>query len=141
MKKIIPIFVALILVVGGGAFYGGMLYGKSQNTRLGFPSGDVATNFQGARTNKTGATGAGAGFLSGEIITKDEQSLILKMTDGSSKIIFYSDTTQISKMATGTADDFAIGTSVNVSGTTNSDGSVTAQSVQIRPDSKDKTGL
>jgi len=73
----------------------------------------------------------GAGFLSGEVITKDEQNLTLKMPDGSSKIIFFSQSTEVSKMAEGTIDDVEVGKQVMVSGSQNSDGSYTAKTIQL----------
>ncbi|MCX6722432.1 MAG: DUF5666 domain-containing protein [Candidatus Staskawiczbacteria bacterium] len=115
----------IIIIVIGGAFYGGMIYGKSQTPRGNFPGG----NFQ-TRINR----GNGGNFISGNIISKDNSSITLQIpNNGGSKIIFYSGTTQINKSASGTADDLATGTSVSITGTTNSDGSVTAQSIQIRP--------
>lgn len=129
MKKIQSIVIAavVLLVVAGGAFYGGMLYGKSQNIRPGANGGSFQT-----RINRAGANGSS--FISGNIIAKDSSSITLQMPAGQgSKIIFYSDATQISKFAAGTADDLANGTMVSVTGTTNSNGSITAQSIQIRP--------
>lgn len=127
--SLIVVVIIVLLVVGSGAFYGGMVYGKSQNARS-FSS----TNFQGVRNGtRTGGT-VGAGFISGDIISKDNTSITLQLpNNGGSKIIFYSDATQISKFASGTSADFVTGTAVNITGTTNSDGSVIAQSVQIRP--------
>jgi hypothetical protein len=117
--------VVIVIIVAGGSFYGGMIYGKSQNPKPGSGSGTFQT-----RINRAG----GGGFISGSILSKDASSITLQLQNGSgSKIIFYSDTTQINKQALGTATDLATGTSVSVVGTTNSDGSVTAQSIQIRP--------
>lgn len=133
MKKTssIIIIIVVLLVVGGGAFYGGMIYGKSQNVRPTFSFGPGG-NFQGMRGNRTGANGSN--FISGNILSKDSNSITLQLpNNGGSKIIFYSGTTQISKMASGTADDLTTGTSISVNGTTNSDGTLTAQSIQIRP--------
>jgi hypothetical protein len=130
MKKIslIVIVIIILLAVGGGAFYGGMLYGKSQNTRAGFAGGSFQT-----RINRTGTNGSN--FITGNIISKDSTSITLQLPTGNgSKIIFYSNTTQIAKTTTGTSDDLTTGTVVSVTGTTNSDGSITAQSIQIRPE-------
>jgi len=128
-KKIIIILVIALAIIGAGAFYSGMSYEKSQAPKFGFPGG---ANFQAMKTNRTGATGAN--FISGNVISKDDVSITLQIpNNGGSKIIFYSDATQISKMASGTVADLVTDTSVSVTGTTNSDGSVTAQSIQIRP--------
>jgi len=129
MNKTSKIIVAIIvlLVIAGGSFYGGMIYGKSQNIRS-FPNG----NFQGMRGNRTNSNGTN--FISGNIIFKDSSSITLQLPNNNgSKIIFYSSTTQINKFASGTADDLTTGTTVSIIGTTNSDGSLTAQSIQIRP--------
>jgi hypothetical protein len=125
-KKIIIIAAVALIVVGGGAFYGGMLYGKKQAKSSGFAGG----NFQ-TRINRPGTSGSN--FISGDIISKDDTSITLKMQNNGSRIIFYSDATQINKFAAGTPADLSTGTSVSVTGTANSDGSVTAQSIQIRP--------
>ena len=130
MKKNILVInsIIVLIVVGGGSFYGGMVYGKSQNTRAAFGTG----NFAAMRGTRTGT--AGASLTAGSIIAKDSNSITLQLpNNGGSKIIFYSGSTQIGKFTTGTADDLTTGTSVSVTGTTNSDGSITAQNIQIRP--------
>lgn len=128
MKKNILVISAIIVLVavGGGAFYGGMLYGKGQARPAGFTGG----NFQ-TRVNRPGSNGSN--FISGNIISKDNTSITVQLPNNGSKIIFYSDATQINKSATGTSADLSTGTLVSVTGTTNSDGSITAQSIQIRP--------
>ena len=73
----------------------------------------------------------GAGFLSGGVIAKDEKSLTLKLPDGSTKIIFLSSSTQISKTAEGTIDDIEIGKEIMVTGSQNSDGSYTVKTIQL----------
>jgi len=132
MKKIIPIIVILILVVGGGAFYGGMKYAQSKS-----PSRQAFQNLSSEQRQQLsqGRTGGGTGanFLSGEVIAKDEQSLTLKMPDGGSKIVFFSDSTQISKTTKGSIDDVEIGKQLIASGEQNSDGSYTAKTIQLSP--------
>ena len=141
MKKLLPIIIAII-IVGGGIFYGGMKYGEVKSP-LGQFSGQNFQNlseeerqqlFQGnmAGSAQRGITrGAEAGFLTGEIINKDEQSLTLKIPDGGSKIIFFSDSTQISKTTEGSINDVEIGKQITVNGDQNSDGSYTAKTIQL----------
>jgi len=132
MNKLIITIVAL-LIISGGAFYGGMKYGqaKSNFSRQNFQNLSEAERQQ--LFQRGVGMRQGAGFLSGEVITKDEQNLTLKMPDGSSKIIFFSQSTEVSKMAEGTIDDVEVGKQVMVSGSQNSDGSYTAKTIQLSP--------
>jgi len=66
-------------------------------------------------------------------IAKDAASVTIKLRDGGSKIIFLSDQTPVLKSATGTSDDLTVGSNVTVSGKPNQDGSISAESIQIRP--------
>lgn len=75
----------------------------------------------------------GGGFTSGEVIAKDATSLTVKAPDGSSKIVLVASSTQVTTSGSGNIDDVAIGTTVLVTGLVNSDQSVTAQNIQIRP--------
>lgn len=128
MKKIIPIIIILIIVVGGGAFYGGMKYQQSKGPLTKLSPEQRQRFFQQGAGQKVGRD-----FLSGEVITKDEQSFTLKMPDGSSKIVFFSDSTQIFKTTEGKIGDIEIGKQIMVSGSQNSDGSYTAKTIQISP--------
>lgn len=78
-------------------------------------------------------------FINGEIIAKDDKSITIKLRDGGSRIIFYSATTEISKFVSGTADDLIIGKNITVIGKTNSDNSITAQTIQLRPNIQNPT--
>ncbi len=135
MKKFLPIVIVAV-VVGAAAFYGGMVYGKGSQTasvrgNFGGPQG-TASGTSGFRTGGRNG-GANGGFTGGEIIAKDASSITVKLQDGSSKIVFLSGTTPIMKSAQGSLSDLVVGSEVAVTGSTNSDGSITAQSVQIRP--------
>ena len=104
----------------------------------------VGTRYAGntipSRASVTGAFGGGTrtganrgGLVNGEIIAKDDHSITIKMQDGSTKIVFISNSTQVSKSVSGTLTDLANQVNVTANGTPNSDGSVTAQFIQIRP--------
>lgn len=128
MKKLIIFSAILIIAVGGGAFYGGMKYQESKN-----PSFPNLTQAQRQQFSERGIErGMGPGFLSGELIDKDENSLTLKMPDGSSRIVFFSESAEISKMTQGTFNDIEIGKQITVSVDQNSDATYTAKTIQIR---------
>jgi len=134
-KKLLPC-VIIIIVIGGLAFYAGIKYSgsqslNSQNSAIGrqaFQQGSgAAANGLLARRS-----GSGGGFTTGQVISKDANSITVQLSNnGGSKIVFFSDTTQISKYATSTIDQLKTGDQVVVSGSANSDGSITAQSIQL----------
>jgi hypothetical protein len=126
MKKLIPI-ILIVIVVGLGAFWGGMKYGQSKSGpgRLGQPN-EAGMGFKNMKNGQNG------GFTGGEIISMDDQSMTVKIQDGGSKIVFFSDSAKITKSTDGTIDDLKIGENIIVTGETNQDGSVTAQTIQIR---------
>jgi len=129
-KQIFSIFI-LILIVGSAAFYGGMKYqqNKISSQRLSFQNLSPEQRQQFAQ--RTGRTGSN--FLSGEVISKDEKSLTIKLLDGSTKIVFFSGATEISKSAEGSIEDIEIGKQIVVNGDQNSDGSYTAKTIQLSP--------
>src|SRR3989338_2216675 len=149
MNKLIAIVIATAVVVGGGAFFGGMKYAESKSPRGRVSQADLqnlspeerqqrlqelgANAGAGFRGGAGGGQRGGSGFTAGEIISKDDKSITVKLSDGGSKIVFLSDSTTVSKMTDGTKSDLEIGKQVTVNGSTNSDGSVTAQSIQLRP--------
>jgi len=136
MKKCIAPFILGVILVGVGSFYGGMTYAKSATS---FPT-DFAGgpgNFPGGVGNAAGRMGggmrSGGGFASGEVLSVDDQSVTVKLPDGGSKIVFFSNSTEITKSVTGAASDVSVGGQVISTGTTNADGSITATTIQIRP--------
>ncbi|MFA5129035.1 MAG: hypothetical protein WC445_03680 [Patescibacteria group bacterium] len=140
MKKFLPIFIAIVIIVGGAAFYGGMKYGESKRSigvREGFSDfGKVSFGDRQGFAGEAGALGGkniGANFVSGEIISKDDKSLTVKLPDGGSKIIFFSDATKITKTAEGAMEDLKVGENVMANGTANDGGSITAETIQLRP--------
>ncbi|KKU05962.1 MAG: hypothetical protein UX07_C0011G0003 [Parcubacteria group bacterium GW2011_GWA2_45_30] len=146
-KTLLLSIMAVVVVVGGGAFYGGMKYAQSRNPRGQFSRADLqnlsseerqqrlqelgVNGGAGFRGGAGGGQRGGGGFTSGEIISKDDKSVTIKLRDGGSKIIFFSDSTEISKSAEGTSSDLEVGKSITVNGVANSDGSVTAETIQL----------
>jgi hypothetical protein len=132
-KKIGLIVAGIVVLIG--VFYGGMFYGKSQGNSRG-PEG-FSANMQNRDVQLGGIAGGknqmgGGGFTSGEVVSKDDKSITMKLADGGSKIIFLDNNTKVSKTVNGKTADLTIGEQVSITGTANSDGSITAQSVQIR---------
>ena len=111
----------------GGSFYGGMTYAKSQT-----PARPTAGQFGAGRTGFARG-GAGGGATAGQIVTADSTSMTVKLASGSTQLVLLGSSTTIAKSVAGTQSDLTPGTTVIVTGTSNSDGSITANSIQIRP--------
>ncbi len=131
MKKNLIITIILCIVVGGVSFYGGMLYGMKKNSNVRQAGNFNRANFNSGQT--PGSRQGAGGFINGEILSKDAQSITMKLRDGGSKIILLSSSTTVSKMADASLEDLAAGNNIMVIGTTNSDGSVSAKGIQLSP--------
>jgi hypothetical protein len=137
MKKQIITTIVVATAVGALSFFAGMKYQtkkltNSQNSNQQNFGQLRGQNAGGQNTRRMSANG-GAGFANGEILSKDEKSITVKLRDGGSKIVFLSNTTAIGKTTEGDKEDLEIGKQVVINGTTNPDGSLTAQNIQIRP--------
>ncbi|MFA5991303.1 MAG: DUF5666 domain-containing protein [Candidatus Doudnabacteria bacterium] len=144
-KKHIGIVAVIVIVAAGGGFFGGMKYAQSKSSIKpgSFAAGQGRTGmFQQGNggSNVARRTNSGGQFVNGQVLSKDEKSVTVKVGDTGSKIIFYSSSTSIGKTTSGTAEDIAVGSEVMVSGTSNSDGSITAQNIQIRPNTPQTMG-
>jgi hypothetical protein len=129
--------IILLLIVAGGGFFGGMKYQQSQTLS---PKTQMAGQFGQNRAGGTNrAGGARGGQVLGTILSIDSKSMTVQMPDGSSKIVILSATTSINQAAVATVNDLKVGTKVSAFGTPNTDGSVTAQNIQINPIMRDIT--
>ena len=144
-SKTIGIIIGVAIIVGGGAFWGGMKYQQSQTPARG--AGQF-TGAQGANRGFRGAQNGGGAF--GKIISKDENSVTIELNApnassttpavSGSKIVLYNNSTEIGKTVSGSANDLMVGQNVSVNGTANSDGSITAEMIQIRPANSPRPG-
>ncbi len=121
-KNIIIAAVAALLIGAGLGFFGGMKYQQSKT-----PAGRSGMFQRGS----AGIRNSMGMAVRGQIISADTSSITVKLPDGSTKIVILSSTTMIGKTTTGNASDLTNGVNVIVFGNTNSDGSVTAQNVQV----------
>jgi hypothetical protein len=147
-KKTFPtmtvVFSIISLVVGLtiGIFYQKSktpTFGNGQfqmGTAAGRNAGTGASGNAGQRNRAQGAGAAGAaGFRQtvGDIISADDKSITIKMSDGSSKIVLISDTTTINQSAAATKADLKVGAKVAVLGNQNTDGSITGKTINLNP--------
>ena len=127
MKNLKILAVALLIVGLGAGFFGGMQYQKSQSPKIG----------QERTFNRQNGSNRP---VTGDIISSDNNGITVKMTVGSSKIVLVSGSTMINKTNPATKSDLAVGQKVLVMGTANSDGSVTAQNIQLNPQIREVRG-
>ena len=139
-KKHIIIWVIIVVVVAVGSFYLGVKHaqgntastassgasGFSRTGRTGsFGSGGASTT--GGATGTGGIGGFAGGATIGQIVSAGDGTFTIQLPGtAGSKIIFYSDSTGITKTVSGSSADLTPGTSVIIGGTSNSNGSLTA---------------
>jgi len=147
MNRTLSIVLGSIVVLAliGGAFYGGTLYGKQQaqtafSERRTF-GGAGSGAFPAADLNGTpqpemrGAffQGGGGGGVFGQIEEINGDTMVIAGGNGQKTTVKVTDTTLIEKYASVTVTDLQPGETVIVSGSSNTDGSITARSVQVAP--------
>jgi len=133
-KNDILITIILVIVVGAGAFFGGMKYQQSTQT-------GSSRQFQAGQGQRLGMMGQGAGRnnlrpVSGDIISTGDNSITVKLSDGSTKIVLLSSSTVLDKTSTASKSDLKVGEKVAAFGQANSDGSITAQNIQLNPQTR-----
>ena len=124
----IIIAVVLVIIAAAGGFLGGMMYQKNQTPAL-------SATGRGNFVARFGQNGQNAAFrpVRGQVLNMDANSLTVKLSNGSTEIVVLSSSTAFMQSTKAALSDVKTGDTVNVVGTQNSDGSVTAQQVQINP--------
>lgn len=133
MKKYLVHIIWLVVAVvalGGGYFWGKASAG---NARTGFAGATGGAYGSSTRARTFAGGGAGGGLVAGQIASLGSGSMTIQLANGNSEVVIYSSSTPVSEPTTVPASTLKIGTAVMVAGTSNSDGSVTAQSIQVRP--------
>ena len=126
-KNYITIVVAIACAVI--FFFIGVSYGKG--------SAATATAGRGAFSSSTraglaGRGAAGGGFVTGQIVSVGNGTAVVQLPNGNSQNVFFSSSTQVIRPQVASVSSLTPGTQVMIGGTTNSDGSVSAQTIQIR---------
>jgi VCBS repeat-containing protein len=133
-KKVIIAVLVTAIVFGAAGFGGGMLLGKAGgSTRLAGTTG----NFRMGQNGQAGANAAnrsGRTGLVGKIVEAGKDSITVKSADGSTRTVYLSGTTAISKVASATVADLSVNTTITAMGTGTSGGDVTAQRITIGND-------
>ncbi|HBR81160.1 MAG: hypothetical protein UX09_C0063G0005 [Candidatus Uhrbacteria bacterium GW2011_GWE2_45_35] len=137
---VITLATIIVVTVAGGSFFTGTKYEQSKNTSD-FAGRRADFMGSGAFTQPDGTIGfSGAGqvrggqMVTGKILSVDENSITVEKFDSGSQTIYFSDTTTISKSTEGTTSDLTVGQEILAIGQSSSDGLVTAENIQIRPE-------
>ncbi|MDH7487706.1 MAG: DUF5666 domain-containing protein [Anaerolineae bacterium] len=145
LRVVLGVIVVLILV--GGSFYGGTLYGKQQAlaqlpeafrqrlAQFGQQRAQAGTGTPQAQPGQGGFArfGGQGGGLIGQIEEINGDTLIITNFEGQQTRVQVTETTLIEKYASVTVAELEPGEQVIVSGSENEDGSITARSVQVAP--------
>lgn len=129
MKNNLLVTIIVALVVGATGFYGGTLYQKSQASNF----ASLGYNPGGPNMGRRFGNGNGQRPVVGKVISQDANTLTIQLIDGSSKIVDITGKTTYSKTSTASASDLKTGDTVAAIGPVNSDGSITAQTIQLNP--------
>jgi hypothetical protein len=134
-KSNIVILIITAILTGTLGFFAGTKY---QNSKQGsFPRqqgfnqrGDQRSDINGVIPN--GGNRQGIRPVNGEITGIADNSVTVKLVDGSSKIVIVSGSTQINKSTDASKENLKVGEKIAVFGQVNQDGSVTAQTIQLQ---------
>jgi hypothetical protein len=128
-KNTLPsILISLVLGLGAGYYIGT----HHTTMQAGLARGGTG---QGGADRRGGFArgGPNGDMINGDVVSLSDNILTVKGRDGGSRVILFTGSTKVSKSVAGEKADVKEGASVLILGKQNSDGSVTADTVQIRP--------
>ena len=130
MKKIHIIWaVVAVFALAAGYLWGKASAGSAQAAFTGNGGGYAA----GGGRRFGGGSANGQTFAAGQIASMDATSITLQLPNGNSEVVFYSSSTEVTKPSTIPISALSVGSNVVIDGIQNSDGSMTASSIQERP--------
>ncbi len=130
-KKIILIMLVIAVICGGvGYKIGGKISQVKRFAQFG-QMGQKDGQMPRLRQGFGGQVGQGRRHTEGEILSVDDKGVTVKLADGSSKIVLFSDKTTYALSTTADKSKVVVGQKVDIVGDLNTDGSVSAASVQL----------
>jgi hypothetical protein len=139
MKNSLATTAIVAILVGALSFYGGMQYQKTRTTSA-LPGntqqhawGNMRNGQPPGESSDLPRTGGSLGNrpIMGEITAADDTSITVKDVSGGSTIVMIASSTTITKSTDATITDLVVGSSVNVRGSRDSSGTVTAESISL----------
>lgn len=146
-KKQLTTQVTIIIIVAVISFFVGTKYQQSKLTsrfsqrsnnfsREGMiPQDGTSRGNRSPQDNNNHNQPPGFPQTVGKIINIDENSITIKTNDGGSKIILISESTVINQSIEVSKTNLKVGSSVHVSGSVNSDGSISGRQIEVGPES------
>lgn len=132
MKTVIWALLAAVLA-GALGFYGGVTYQKAQTPSFAGRTGGAGFGGgTGAGANRGAGRFNSANIATGTVIAADATSVTVKSANGSSKTLFVSGTTTVSKQQTLTPADIKVGDQVAGFGQA-ANGGISATTIEIVP--------
>ncbi|HVW82933.1 MAG TPA: DUF5666 domain-containing protein [Candidatus Paceibacterota bacterium] len=132
MNKNLIVTGAVALIVGAGlGYFGSTAFAKAPARGAAFAARGSFTASSSAFAR--GGNQAAGAVLAGTVAAKDAGSITLDTRDGSSHVVLLTPATAVEKTVAGSLADIAVGSAVSVTGSTNSDGSLSASAVELRP--------
>jgi len=147
MRKLFLACAAIIILAG--AFIGGIYYNKTSGAGVsaqaaGNPQSAFGNFQRGQRLNTNGQaparTSASENMIRGEILSADKDSITVKTESNGSKIVMLSGGTQITETTSVDPKNLTEGKTVMITGATNDDGTISANTISIREINMPSTG-
>lgn len=126
MKNNIVVILAIVCLVLG--FGGGYYFSNYQFKKLRPNFGNQIPDRQNSGQRQQPGFG---GMIMGEVVSQDEKSITIKMQDESTKMVILSESTVYSINQSTDKSEIITGDQIRVIGSANSDGSITAQNIQM----------